>query len=68
MNDSKLNLHSFFITPVFSFLLEGYSHLKDEVIELKKEDQIGVKGKSTNGGWHSKDILKLKRKFYRLQK
>jgi hypothetical protein len=67
MNDSKLNLHSFFITPVFSFLLEGYSHLKDEVIELKKEDQIGVKGRSTNGGWHSKDNLHTQPSFSELK-
>ena len=57
MSDAQLNLHSFFITPVFSFNLEGYSSLKDDIIEFKKEDQIGVKGRSTNGGWHSKDNL-----------
>ena len=57
MSDAQLNLHSFFITPVFSFNLEGYSSLKDDIIEFKKEDQIGVKGRSTDGGWHSKDNL-----------
>ena len=57
MSDAQLNLHSFFITPVFSFNLEGYSSLKDDILEFRKEDQIGVKGRSTNGGWHSKDNL-----------
>jgi len=63
VNDSKLNLHSFFITPVFSFPLEGYLHLKDEIMEFQQEDQIGVKGRSTKGGWHSKDNLHTHPKF-----
>jgi|TARA_R100000030_G_scaffold59099_2_gene44375 uncharacterized protein (TIGR02466 family) len=63
MSDSKLNLHSFFITPIFSFPLEGYLNLKDEILQFKKEDQIGLKGKSTNGGWHSKDTLHEHDKF-----
>ena len=59
---TNLQLHSFFITPVFSMQINGYNHLIEELQKLKKEDPIGTKGKSTTG-WHSDDFCHEREPF-----
>ena len=57
-----IDLHSLFITPVFSLSLKGHEHLVHDIYKLKQEDQEGMP-KSNVGGWHSHDEIYDVKKF-----
>ena len=57
-----MNLHSLFITPVFSLDLNGYEHLVDSIYQLREKDEMGMP-RSNVGGWHSHDEIYNIKKF-----
>ena len=36
-----MQLHSLFITPVFSIQLKGHEHLIDTIYQLREKDEMG---------------------------
>ena len=59
MNERKTHLHPFFSTPVWTYKLEKYQEINDNILEyineLKKDDPNGLI-KSNVKGWHSKEF------------
>ena len=51
-----MQLHSLFITPVFSLDLKGHEHLVDSIYQLREKDEMGMP-RSNVGGWHSHDEI-----------
>ena len=60
----KIELHSLFITPIFSLQLEGHKHIIHDIYKLKQEDIRRYCRDQMYGGWHSDDeIYTYKRNF-----
>jgi len=57
-----MELHSLFITPIFSLQLEGHKHIIHDIYKLKQEDKEGMP-RSNVGGWHSDDEIYNTKKF-----
>lgn len=57
-----MELHSLFITPVFSLQLKGHEHLVDNIYQIRENDKKGMP-RSNIGGWHSDDEIHNIKKF-----
>ena len=62
-----IDLHSLFITPIFSLNLAGYEDLVKDIKDLQDKEPQTIEGKSTKGGWHSHDFLHENEKFGKLK-